>query len=48
VVRAALDHLCGELALQRLQESAELYTQVYADDDEIQEWTEAAVSEWPT
>jgi Arc/MetJ-type ribon-helix-helix transcriptional regulator len=48
VVRTALNRLYGELAQQRLQESAELYTQVYADDDEIQEWTEAAVSEWPT
>lgn len=48
VVRTALDRLYTELAQQRLCESAELYAEVYAEDDETQEWTEAALSEWPT
>ena len=48
VVRTALDHLCAELAQQRLRESADLYTQVYEEDAETQEWTEMTVSEWPT
>lgn len=47
VVRAALDHLYTQLAQQRLRESAALYAKVYADDDETQEWTDAAQSEWP-
>ena len=41
VVRNALDRLHMELAQQRLRESADLYAQVYADDNETQEWTSA-------
>lgn len=48
VVRTALDRLHTELAQQRLCESAALYAQIYAEDDETQEWTDAALSEWPT
>ena len=48
VVRTALNRLCTELAQQRLHESAELYAEVYEEDDETQEWTDAALSEWPT
>ncbi|MEE8301579.1 MAG: hypothetical protein V3S24_03990 [Candidatus Tectomicrobia bacterium] len=48
VVRTALDRLYTELAQQRLCESAALYAKVYAEDDETQEWTDAALSEWPT
>ena len=48
VVRTALDRLSTELAQQRLCESADLYAAVYAEDDETQEWTDTALSEWPT
>ncbi len=48
VVRTALDRLHTELVQQRLDESADLYAKVYAEDDETQEWTDAALSEWPT
>lgn len=48
VVRTALDRLYAELAQRRLCESANLYAEVYKDDDETQEWTDAALSEWPT
>ena len=48
VVRHALDRLHTELAQQRLRESADLYAEVYANDDETQEWTDAALTEWPT
>ena len=47
LVRTALDRLSSELARQRLQESAALYAEVYEEDDETQEWTNAALSEWP-
>ncbi len=47
LVRAALDRFYAEFAQQRLSESAELYAQVYTEDDETQEWTEAGLSEWP-
>ena len=48
VVRNALDRFRTELAQQRLRESADLYAEVYANDDETQEWTDAALTEWPT
>lgn len=48
VVRTALDHLHAELARQRLSESAEIYAEVYAKESETQEWTDAALSDWPT
>ena len=48
VVRNALDLLRIELAHQRLRESADLYAEVYANDDETQEWTDSALAEWPT
>lgn len=48
VVRTALDRLCTEFAQQRLRESADLYVEVYEEDDETQEVTDAALSKWPT
>ena len=34
-----------EVFRQRLRESADLYADVYAKDDETQEWTDAALAE---
>lgn len=47
VVRNALDRFRKELAQRRLRESADLYAESYVDDAETQEWTEAALTEWP-
>ena len=38
----------AELARQRLCESSDLYAEAYEKDDETQEWTDAALSEWPS
>jgi hypothetical protein len=48
VVRTAIDRLFTELTQQRLRESAALYAEVYEEDDETQEWTDAAASECST
>ena len=48
VVRIAIDRLITELTQQRLRESAALYADVYEEDDETREWTDSALSEWPT
>ena len=48
LVRTALDRLSNELSQQRLRESAALYAEVYEEDEETQEWTDAAIAEWPT
>ena len=47
VVRTALDRLQEELIQQRLADSADIYAEIYANDSEAQEWTEAALSDWP-
>ena len=47
MVRAALEQLKEQLELQHLKESAELYAEVYDEDPELEEWTEAAIEEWP-
>ena len=47
VVRRALDNLQEELIQQRLADSAGIYAEIYANDSEAQEWTEAALSDWP-
>jgi hypothetical protein len=36
-----------KLELQSLQESADLYAEIYAEDMELQKLTEAALVEWP-
>jgi Arc/MetJ-type ribon-helix-helix transcriptional regulator len=47
MVRNALQRLRDELELQSLRESADLYTEVYGEDLDLQALTEAAVEGWP-
>ena len=47
LVRAALNRLRQELEQKTLEDSAELYAQLYQDDDELQQLTEAALEDWP-
>lgn len=47
MVRAALLQLQEELELEQLRQSADLYAEVYAEDTELFELTEAAIIEWP-
>ena len=46
VVRNALGRFRAELAQQCLRESADLYAEVYANDEETREWTEPASDDW--
>ena len=47
MIRAAIDRLKKELELERLRVSADLYSEVYAEDQDLKEITEAAVNGWP-
>lgn len=47
LVRAALAHLQHELEQQQLQVSANLYAEVYAEETDLQELTESALTGWP-
>ena len=45
VIRTALDRLLKEIENERLRTSAELYAEIYAKDEELQDFTDSAVSE---
>lgn len=47
LVRAALQKFQQELERQQLIESADLYAEIYAEDQELQELTQAALEGWP-
>ena len=47
LVRAAIERLRGESMQRQLRESAELYAEVYAEDEPLQELTEQAIEDWP-
>lgn len=47
MVSAALSRLQAEIELGSLQQSADLYAEVYESDRELQTLTEAALAAWP-
>jgi hypothetical protein len=47
MVRTALEDLKRMLERQQLKESANLYAEIYAQDVDLQEITEAATTGWP-
>lgn len=47
MVQAALLELKAELDFQHLQQSADLYVEVYEQDTDLQELTQAAIVGWP-
>ena len=47
VVREAIDHLRERLKQRQLQQSAELYAEFYAQDDELKELAEQSLQDWP-
>ena len=47
LVREALNEMQAKLAQERLAESAKLYAEVYAEDEELRKLTEAALEDWP-
>ena len=47
MMRAAIDHFKKEIELESLRKSADLYSEIYSEDDELKELTETAVIGWP-
>ena len=48
MVRSALNRLKEEYENRALEESAELYAEIYEQDDELEELTESAsTTDWP-
>jgi hypothetical protein len=47
MLRAAIDQLKKELELEQLKQSADLYSEIYSEEDDLKELTETAISGWP-
>ena len=47
MLRAALDHYKKDVELENLLKSADLYSEIYSEDDDLKELTETAVTGWP-
>jgi hypothetical protein len=47
MLRAAIDHFKKEIELESLRKSADLYSEIYSEDDDLKELTEIAITGWP-
>jgi Arc/MetJ-type ribon-helix-helix transcriptional regulator len=47
LVRAALRHLQQEFEKRQLEQSAELYAELYEEDEDLRELTEMDMAKWP-
>ena len=47
MLRVAIDELKKELELEQLKRSADLYSEIYSEDNDLKELTETAISGWP-
>jgi len=47
MLRAAISHFKKEFELRRLKQSADLYSEIYSEDEGLKELTETAANEWP-
>jgi hypothetical protein len=47
MLRAAIDRFKKEIEIERLRYSADLYSEIYAEDDELKELTGTAITGWP-
>ena len=47
MIRAAIDHFKKEIELESLRKSADLYSEIYSENDDLKELTETAVIGWP-
>jgi len=47
MLRAAIDNFEKKMEIERLKQSADLYSEIYFEDDELKELTETAITGWP-
>ena len=47
LVRTAINYVKNKLELENLKKSAELYSEIYSENDNLKELTETALSGWP-
>jgi len=47
MLRVAIDQLKKNLEFEQLKQSADLYAEVYSEDNDLKELTETALDGWP-
>jgi predicted DNA-binding protein len=47
MLREAIEHFKKEMELESLRKSAELYSEIYSEDDDLKALTETALNGWP-
>ncbi|MDA3790575.1 MAG: hypothetical protein PF503_19035 [Desulfobacula sp.] len=47
LIRTAIDNLRNKLELENLKQSAELYSEIYSEDESLKDLTETALTGWP-
>jgi hypothetical protein len=47
LVRTAIDQFKNKLELESLKKSAELYSEIYSEKNNLKELTETAITGWP-
>ena len=47
MLRAAIDHFKKDMELESLKKSADLYAEIYSEDDDLKELADTAVDGWP-
>ena len=47
MLRAAIEHFKKEMELESLKKSADLYSEIYSDDEDLKGLTETALTGWP-
>ena len=47
MVRTAIEQFKDKLELENLRKSAELYSEIYSENDDLKKLTETALTGWP-
>jgi hypothetical protein len=47
MLRGAIEHFKKKIELESLRKSAELYSEIYSEDDDLKVLTETALNGWP-
>ena len=47
MVRTAIDKLKRELEFEQLKQSADLYSEIYSENDDLKDLTESVINGWP-
>jgi len=47
MLRAAIEHFKKHMEIESLRKSADLYAEIYSEDDDLKKLTETALAGWP-